>query len=63
MIIFHRFLIGTAILFCAGFAAWAWMAFRRDAGTDNLVLAVAFALAALALAYYLKNLKRFLGRR
>ena len=63
MITFHRFLIGTAILFCAVFAAWAWVAFRRDGGVGNLVLAVAFAMAALALGYYLKNLKRFLGRR
>ena len=62
MIAFHRFLIGTAILFCAGFALWALSAFRADGGALSLALAVAFALATGALAYYLKNLRRFLGR-
>ncbi len=62
MIAFHRFLIGTAILFCAAFAVWAIVAFRSDGGVLPLVLGVAFALAAAALTYYLKNLRRFLGR-
>ena len=62
MIIFHRFLISTAILFCAGFAAWALVAFRSDGGTIQLVLGVTFGLAAVALGYYLKNLNRFLHR-
>lgn len=63
MIIFHRFLIATAILFCVGFSAWSLAAFRASGGGLLLGLGVAFALAALALAYYLKNLDRFLGRR
>ena len=62
MIPFHRFLIGTAILFCAGFAVWALAAFRAGGGAGPLVLSVAFAIAAAALSYYLKNLRRFLGR-
>jgi hypothetical protein len=62
MIIFHRFLIGTAILFCLGFAAWTLAAYRSAGGTLQLVLAVAFAIAAVALGYYLKNLDRFLHR-
>jgi hypothetical protein len=62
MIAFHRFLIGTAILFCAVFAVWAIVAFRSEGGTLPLVLGIAFALAAAGLAYYLKNLRRFLGR-
>ena len=33
MIFFHRFLIGTAILFSMGFAVWAFMQFRADGGT------------------------------
>lgn len=64
MIAFHRFLIGTAILFCAGLAAWAFGAFEAagPVGGAHPVLGAAFALAALALAYYLKNLRRFLRR-
>lgn len=62
MIAFHRFLIGTAILFCAGFSVWALAAFRANGGAVPLVLGVTFALCTLALSYYLKNLKRFLGR-
>ena len=30
MIPFHRFLITTAILFCVGFAAWAFVAYRCE---------------------------------
>lgn len=62
MIAFHRFLIGTAILFCAGFSVWALIAFRAGGGAMTLVLGVTFAVGTLALSYYLKNLRRFLGR-
>jgi hypothetical protein len=62
MIAFHRLLIGTAILFCAIFAVWSLVAFRSSGGALPLVLGVTFALAAAGLAYYLKNLRRFLGR-
>ena len=61
MIVFHRFLIVTAILFCAGFSAWTIAAWREGGGgRGTLALGVAFALAAVALAVYLRNLKRFL---
>ncbi|MBI4502202.1 MAG: hypothetical protein HY700_13705 [Gemmatimonadetes bacterium] len=62
MIAFHRFLIGTAIIFCAVFAIWAIVAYRADGGVLPLVLGVTFALAGAGLGYYLKNLRRFLGR-
>jgi hypothetical protein len=62
MIAFHRFLIGTAILFCAGFSVWALAAFRANGGAVPLVLGVTFGIGTLALSYYLKNLRRFLGR-
>lgn len=62
MIPFHRLLIGTAIIFCAGFAAWAFAAYRASGGALQLTLGVLFALAAVALGYYLKNLNRFLHR-
>jgi hypothetical protein len=62
MIPFHRFLIATAICFCVGFAAWAFVAYRSSASPGELALSVAFAAAALGLGYYLKHLDRFLRR-
>jgi uncharacterized membrane protein YdjX (TVP38/TMEM64 family) len=62
MIPFHRFLIGTAICFCLGFAAWAFAAYRSTSSTGQLVLAIVFASCAVLLGYYLKNLNRFLHR-
>lgn len=62
MIAFHRFLIGTAILFCAGFSVWALLAFRANGNAVSLVLGLTFAVCTVALSYYLKNLRRFLGR-
>lgn len=63
MIPFHRFLIGTAILFCAGFAAWTFRGFARTGDLPLLVLGVGFGTAVVGLAWYLKNLRRFLRRR
>jgi cation transporter-like permease len=62
MIFFHRFLIATAILFSIGFAAWSFTQFQDGGGTTQLVLAVVFAVIAVGLIVYLKNLKRFLHR-
>ena len=62
MIPFHRFLITTAILFCVGFAAWAFFAYRASGAGSDLGFALAFAAAGAALGYYLKNLNRFLHR-
>jgi hypothetical protein len=62
MIAFHRFLIGTAIVFCAVFAAWAFVSYRGSGATGHLALGVAFSVATFALAYYLKHLNRFLRR-
>ena len=60
MIYFHRFLIGTAILFCGGFSIWTLSNFVGDKNPVSLALFVGFAVATAALAYYLKHLKRFL---
>lgn len=60
MIMFHRFLIGTAILFCLAFAGWSYQAYRVAADSGQLLLAIVFGVAAVALGYYLKNLRRFL---
>ena len=62
MISFHRVLIVTAILFCAGFAAWALGTYFGTQRPTMLALSLVFAVFALGLGYYLANLKRFLGR-
>src|SRR3989304_2514350 len=61
MIAFHRFLIGTAIVFCAGFSVWALLAFRANGGAGPLGLGGTFALCTPALSYYLKDLRGVLG--
>lgn len=62
MIPFHRLLIATAIVFCAGFSAWAAWNYRQSGEVLMLVTAFAFAVATVALGYYLRHLRRFLGR-
>jgi len=42
---FHRFLITTAILFCVGFAGWAFVAYRASGAGSDLAFALAFAAA------------------
>ena len=62
MIPFHKLLIATAIGFCAFMAAWAGWRWRAEGGAGTLALSATFAVLTVALAYYLRNLKRFLGR-
>lgn len=63
MIAFHRVLIGTAILFFALLACWELSIYTGGGGDGvTLALTIGSAAAALGLGYYLKNLKRFLGR-
>ncbi|MBI3029635.1 MAG: hypothetical protein HYY64_09010 [Candidatus Rokubacteria bacterium] len=59
LIIFHRILIGTAVVFGAGFAVWELLAYRRTGAVENLLIGVGAVIVAAALGYYLKNLKRF----
>ena len=55
MISFHRILITTGILFCAGFAVWSlWR--------GQMALGIAFGVLGLGLTYYLRHLRRFIGR-
>jgi hypothetical protein len=55
MIPFHRLLITVGILFCAGFALWAlWR--------GSMTLGLGFLALGAGLAYYLRHLKRFIGR-
>jgi hypothetical protein len=58
---FHRLLITTAIVFCVVFAAWGWREYQSTHTAWALASTIAFAVFAALLAYYLKNLKRFLG--
>ena len=62
MIPFHRLLITTAIVFCAGFALWSVWDFRQTGSVGDLAVALTFGAATVALIYYLRHLKRFLGR-
>lgn len=62
MVNFHRLLIGTAIVFCAGFALWGWREYQAAHTSWALASSIAFAVFAVALAVYLYNLKRFLGQ-
>jgi hypothetical protein len=62
MIPFHRLLISSAIVFCAGFALWSGWDYVQSRSSGALVVALVFVAAAVALTYYLRNLKRFLGR-
>lgn len=63
MIAFHRALIATAILFFATLAFWELSIYTGGgASAWTLPLAIGSAVAAIGLGYYLKNLKRFLGK-
>jgi len=59
---FHRLLISSAIVFCGGFTLWAAWSYRQSGELLMLLTALAFAVATGALSYYLRHLKRFLGR-
>ena len=61
LIIFHRILIGTAIVFGVVFAAWEFLNYRQTGALKDLLIGVGAALIAALFAYYLKNLKRFVS--
>ena len=61
LIIFHRILIGTAVVFGAGFAVWELRAYRQTGAVENLLIGLGAAVVAVVLGYYLKNLKRFVS--
>lgn len=61
LIPFHRVLIVTAIVFCAGFAGYEWVEFSRRGELGPAVLGGVFLILAVALALYLRRLNRFLG--
>ena len=58
---FHRVLIGTAILFCFGYAGWElvlWWVTRRGA---SLLLGGTFLGLGALLSVYLSRLRQFVG--
>lgn len=59
---FHRVLIGSAIVFCFGYAAWELVRFWVVRGTVSLVLGVVFLGLGVLLSVYLKRLAHFLGQ-
>jgi len=61
IIIAHRILIGSAILFGVFFTGWQAVKYHQTGRLEHLVIALVAGLITLAMAYYLKNLKRFVG--
>ncbi|HZD03707.1 MAG TPA: hypothetical protein VE173_02280 [Longimicrobiales bacterium] len=59
---FHRVLIGSAIIFCFGYAAWEIVRFWVVRGMGSLVIGVVFLGLGVLLSVYLKRLARFLGQ-
>ena len=60
MIVFHRLLITTAIMFCAAFAVWMFRSWQGTHATMDIAASILFALFAVGLSIYLANLNRFL---
>jgi hypothetical protein len=63
IIIAHRILIGTAICFGVFYTVWEALAYRDTHEAMHLVIAVITAVITVAMAYYLKNLRRFVSYR
>jgi hypothetical protein len=63
IIIAHRILIGTAICFGVFYTVWEALAYRETRDASHLAIAGISAVVTLAMAYYLKNLRRFVSHR
>ncbi len=63
ILIAHRILIGTAIVFGAFYTGWEVLAFRRTHDAVHVMVALIAAVVTLGMAYYLKNLRRFVSHR
>jgi hypothetical protein len=59
IIVAHRILIGTAITFGVFFTLWQAVRFHRTSQLTHLAIAIVAAVVTAAMAYYLKNLRRF----
>lgn len=60
LLAFHRVLIASGIVFCAGFSAWQLYGYRQAGGALDLAVGLGFAAAAGLLGVYLVHLRRFL---
>ncbi len=63
LIPFHRVLIATAIVFCAGFSWWMFSMSGEGGSSGYTVVGAVFAILSVVLAVYLWNLRRVLGYR
>ena len=63
IIIAHRILIGTAICFGVFYTVWEVLAYRESGEVIHLAIAAITAVITVAMAYYLKNLRRFVRYR
>jgi hypothetical protein len=61
IIVAHRILIGAAILFGVYFTGWQLVKYRQTASLEHLIAGLLSAVITVGLAYYLKNLRRFVG--
>ena len=61
LIAFHKFLISTAIFFCLVFAIRQVSEFRATGNIWTLLATAVLGIAAVALGYYLRHLRDFLG--
>jgi hypothetical protein len=59
ILIAHRILIGAAVCFGIFYTVWEYRAYRESGELPHAFIAVVAAVLTLALAYYLKNLKRY----
>ncbi len=58
---FHRVLIASAIVFCAGFSFWELARYASTGGTTELVVGIVFAALAGVLIVYFLHMRRILG--
>jgi uncharacterized protein (DUF433 family) len=61
ILIAHRILIGAAVLAGLAFTVWHVVKYRQTGLNEHLVIAIVAALVTVAMAYYLKNIRRFVG--
>ena len=57
---FHRVLIGTAIVFFAGYGTWEFASYIRDGDSASLWISLVSGVGAILLFLYLRRLRRFL---
>jgi hypothetical protein len=59
LLVFHRILVSTAIAFCGVMVWFEVTRWRKEGSAAALVVGALCVAVAVALAWYLKNLRRF----